>query len=63
MRTAISVTVSPRRVATVLLNRADRGNAFNQLMLNELSAQLAALGSDETVRVAQCLSRHKASRE
>ena len=32
----ISVDVSPRRIATVLLNRPDRGNSFNQAMLDEL---------------------------
>jgi methylglutaconyl-CoA hydratase len=47
----ISVEVSPRRIATVLLNRPDRGNAFDQTMLDELAEQFGALGRDDTVRV------------
>src|SRR3954465_13908645 len=47
----ISVGVSARRVATVTLNRPDRGNAFDQTMLNELSDQFAALGADDEARV------------
>jgi methylglutaconyl-CoA hydratase len=40
-----------RRVATVTLNRPDRGNAFDQIMLDELGGQFAALGADEAVRL------------
>ena len=47
----ITVDVSPRRVATVTLNRPDRGNAFDQRMLDELSEQCAALGADENIRI------------
>jgi methylglutaconyl-CoA hydratase len=47
----ISVDVSARRIATVTLNRPDRGNAFDQTMLDELSAQFAALGADGQVRI------------
>jgi methylglutaconyl-CoA hydratase len=47
----ISVEVSARRVATVTLNRPDRGNAFDQTMLDELNEQFAALGTDDQVRV------------
>jgi methylglutaconyl-CoA hydratase len=47
----ISVEVSARRIATVTLNRPDRGNAFDQTMLDELSEQFAALGADNAVRV------------
>jgi methylglutaconyl-CoA hydratase len=47
----ISVDISPRRIATITLNRPDRGNAFNQVMLDELGDQLKALAADETVRV------------
>ena len=47
----ISVDVSPRQVATVLLNRPDRGNAFDQTMLDELASQLARLAGDDNVRV------------
>jgi methylglutaconyl-CoA hydratase len=48
---AISVAISDRRVATVTLNRPDRGNAFNQRMLNELVAQFTLLASDDAVRI------------
>jgi methylglutaconyl-CoA hydratase len=47
----ISVEVSARRVATVTMNRPDRGNAFDQTMLNELGEQFAALGANDQVRV------------
>jgi methylglutaconyl-CoA hydratase len=47
----ISVNVSARRVATVTLNRPDRGNAFDQTMLDELHEQFAALGANDQVRV------------
>jgi methylglutaconyl-CoA hydratase len=47
----ISISVSPRAVATVLLNRPERGNAFDQRMLDELAEQLAVLGADEAVRI------------
>ncbi len=47
----ISVEISDRRVATVTLNRPDRGNAFNQRMLNELVAQFAEFGGDDEVRI------------
>jgi methylglutaconyl-CoA hydratase len=46
----ISIDVR-RRVATVTLNRADRGNAFDQTMLDELGSEFAALGADDAVRV------------
>jgi len=47
----LTVEVSPRRVATVALNRPDKGNAFDQTMLEELDAQFKTLGSDPGVRV------------
>src|SRR5258708_24658141 len=47
----IVVEVSARRIATVLLNRPQRGNAFDQLMLDELSQALAALAASEETRV------------
>ncbi len=47
----IAVDISPRRVATVTLNRPDRGNAFDQRMLDELAEQFAALGADDGVRI------------
>jgi len=56
----ITVDVSPRRIATITLNRPDRGNAFDQTMLDELADQLRTLGADDNVRiVALCGSgRH-----
>jgi methylglutaconyl-CoA hydratase len=47
----ISVDISPRRIATVTLNRPDRGNAFDQRMLDELLAEFSHLGANEQVRV------------
>ncbi len=47
----ISVDLSPRRVATVLFNRPERGNAFDQTMLNELALEFARLGADDNVRI------------
>jgi methylglutaconyl-CoA hydratase len=51
MLETIAVDVSPRRIATVLLNRPDRGNAFNQVMLDELGGALKALAADDTARL------------
>jgi methylglutaconyl-CoA hydratase len=47
----ITVDVSLRRIATITLNRPDRGNAFDQTMLDELAQQLATLGADGNVRI------------
>jgi methylglutaconyl-CoA hydratase len=47
----LAVEVSARRIATVRLNRPERGNALDQTMLDELSEQFAALGADDQVRV------------
>jgi methylglutaconyl-CoA hydratase len=47
----LSVDVSPRRIATVTLNRPDRGNAFDQTMLDELAEQFSALSADSNVRI------------
>jgi methylglutaconyl-CoA hydratase len=47
----IAVEVSARRIATVLLNRPERGNAFDQFMLDELAQAFAALAADAGVRV------------
>jgi methylglutaconyl-CoA hydratase len=47
----ITVDVSPRRIATVTLNRPERGNAFDQTMLDELGEQLKAQAVDDRVRV------------
>jgi len=47
----LSVDVSPRRIATITLNRPDRGNAFDQTMLDELAERIAALDDDDNVRI------------
>lgn len=47
----ISSERGARGVATVTLNRPDRGNAYDDVMLYELSAELAALAADGAVRV------------
>ena len=51
MMQTLTVEVSSRRVATVLLNRPDRGNAFDQTMLDELGQELKALAAEEGVRI------------
>ena len=47
----ICVDISARRIATVTLNRPDRGNAFDQRMLDELLAEFSHLGANDSVRV------------
>src|SRR3977135_2370920 len=47
----ICVDISARRIATVTLNRSERGNAFDQRMLNELLAEFSHLGANDSVRV------------
>ncbi|MBX9777696.1 MAG: enoyl-CoA hydratase/isomerase family protein [Xanthobacteraceae bacterium] len=49
--TRITVEISPRRIGTVTLNRPERGNAFDQAMLDELGDGLKALVADDAVRV------------
>src|SRR5947209_1268559 len=48
---ALSIDVSPRCIATITLNRPDRGNAFDQTMLDELAGELKTLGSNDNVRI------------
>lgn len=40
-----------RGIATITLNRPDRGNAYDDVMLRELAAQFAALAIDPEVRM------------
>src|SRR5712671_4452917 len=47
----ICVDISARRIATVTLYRPERGNAFDQRMLNELLAEFSHLGANDSVRV------------
>jgi methylglutaconyl-CoA hydratase len=48
----IAVQVSSRGIATVLLNRPERGNAFDRAMLAELGQALGELAADEAARLA-----------
>jgi methylglutaconyl-CoA hydratase len=56
----ITVEVSARRIATVLLNRPERGNAFDQVMLDELGQAFAALagGAEARIVVLRGSGRH-----
>jgi methylglutaconyl-CoA hydratase len=47
----ITVDISARRIATITLNRPDRGNAFDQTMLDELAGELKTLGSSDNVSI------------
>jgi methylglutaconyl-CoA hydratase len=47
----ITVDVSARRIATVTLNRPERGNAFDQTLLDELGDELKALGANDAIRI------------
>jgi methylglutaconyl-CoA hydratase len=49
--TTVELEISPRRIATLTLNRPERGNAFNQTMLDELGDALKALDGDDSARV------------
>jgi methylglutaconyl-CoA hydratase len=49
--TRISLERGPRGVATLTLNRPDRGNAYDDVMLRELMAALAEIDRDAAVRV------------
>jgi len=47
----LAVEVSARCIATVLLNRPERGNAFDQAMLDELAEAWAVLAADPQARI------------
>jgi methylglutaconyl-CoA hydratase len=47
----IAVEVSARRIATVRMNRPERGNAFDQTMLDELGQAFATLGAGGEARI------------
>jgi methylglutaconyl-CoA hydratase len=47
----ISVETSGRGVASLTLNRPDRGNRYNDLMLSELVEVLGQFAGDDRVRV------------
>jgi methylglutaconyl-CoA hydratase len=56
----ITVQVSARRSATVLRNRPERGNAFDQIMLDELGQAFATLadGAEARIVVLRGSGRH-----
>src|SRR5215831_3279169 len=43
--------IDPRGVATLTLNRPERGNAYDQPLLAALTAEIARLGTDAAIRV------------
>ena len=47
----IALDRGARGVATLTLNRPDRGNAYDDVMLRELMIALAELDNDDAVRV------------
>ncbi len=47
----IETSLSPRGIASITLNRPDRGNALNQTMLDELVGHIGELAQDTKVRV------------
>jgi methylglutaconyl-CoA hydratase len=55
----IATEMSPRGIATITLNRPDRGNAFNQAMLDELGKQFSAWAAEPSVRVVILRARGK----
>ncbi len=48
----ISLAMSPRGIATIVLNRPERGNAHDQAMLAELGRVFAALAAEDGARIA-----------
>ena len=44
-------SVDGRGVATLTLNRPDKGNSYNQVMLDTLLGEIAHLGADPAVRI------------
>jgi methylglutaconyl-CoA hydratase len=51
MNGGIDVEVSSRGIATILLNRPERSNAFDQGMLDALAQQFAARAADAATRI------------
>jgi methylglutaconyl-CoA hydratase len=47
----ISLAISSRGIATILLNRPERGNAFNRTMLAELDLVFVKLAADDGTRI------------
>ena len=51
MSAGVEVELSLGGVATIVLNRPERSNAFDQAMLNALAREFAARGADAATRV------------
>ena len=51
MAETLKIELSPRGVATIFLNRPERSNAFDQLMLDELAREFFVRGSDDNTRM------------
>ncbi len=51
MSAAVEVEVSSRGIATILLNRPERSNAFDQPMLDALAQEFAARAADANTRI------------
>ena len=51
MSGTLEVEVSPRGIATIVLNRPERSNALDQQILGELMAQFAARAADDRTRL------------
>jgi len=51
MSAGVDVEVSPRGIATILINRPERSNAFDQGMLNALAREFAERAADAATRV------------
>ncbi len=51
MSETLEVDVSRRGIATIVLNRPERSNAFDQRMLNELAGQFAQRAADHNTRI------------
>lgn len=59
MYETLEIETDSRGVATLWLAREDKHNALSALMIRELTAAAAALGSDATVRVVVLAARGK----
>ncbi|WP_197484363.1 enoyl-CoA hydratase/isomerase family protein [Halioglobus sp. HI00S01] len=55
----VSTTIDERGVATVTLNRPDKHNAFDDVVIAELRAAFDALAANDTVRVVVLASEGK----
>jgi len=51
MSGAIETSINARGVATIVLNRPERSNAFDQAMLEQLAAQIAERSADDRTRI------------